>query len=60
MIKYFCEQCAKPCSKQNLITLKGYIGLQGGITLPEEYQEKHFCRPSCFEEWVEVATGKVE
>lgn len=54
MILYKCDNalCDKNCNISDMVTLKGYTGLSGGVLLPDKYQEKHFCNGECFETWL--------
>ena len=36
------------------VILKGIIGTSGSILLPEQLQEKHFCEPQCFWQWINI------
>lgn len=40
------------------VVLKGITGTSGGILLPEQCQEKHFCEPKCFWEWADKYHSK--
>jgi hypothetical protein len=52
-MKYYeCDWCKKKIIEDKMVTLKGAVGLSGGILLPERLQEKHFCDPKCFWEWI--------
>lgn len=50
---YKCDSslCDKNCAEDEMVTLKGYAGLSGGILLPDSFLEKHFCNSACFEDW---------
>jgi len=53
MKHYTCDNCEKAGYGNDVeVVLKGISGTSGGILLPEKLQEKHFCCPECFWEWV--------
>ena len=52
MIVTKCDKCGGESGQQNLVTIRGFTGLSGGITLPDRFQEKHFCGKRCFVEWL--------
>jgi len=54
MKHYTCDNCEAVISGGDPnVFLNGIIGSSGGILLPELFQEKHFCGPECFWQWVD-------
>jgi hypothetical protein len=48
-----CDNCGVEQNVSQMpVTLKGVTGTSGGILLPEQYHEKHFCKPDCFWQWI--------
>lgn len=52
MKHYTCDNCKIEISEPEVI-LKGVLGTSGGILLPERLHEKHFCKPTCFWQWID-------
>jgi DNA-directed RNA polymerase subunit RPC12/RpoP len=53
MIFYKCDQCKKELGGKPNIVLTGYVRKHdGGILLPGQFHEKHFCSDKCFEKWM--------
>ena len=51
---YKCDanECIEEMPKSR-VTILGYRpDMAGGILLPQEFLEYHFCSPSCFEKWI--------
>ena len=52
-MKYYkCDNCAATI-KNPEVSLNGVTGTSGGILLPEQFHEKHFCNPDCFWQWTD-------
>lgn len=52
MLSYRCDNCHKDKPGKPIAVLNGITGTSGGILLPENLHERHFCGPECFWEWV--------
>lgn len=46
-----CDKCLGECGP-DIITVKGFSGLSGGILLPDSYSIKDFCCVKCFTQWL--------
>ena len=47
-----CDKCKNVCGGEDVIEVKGFVGLSGGILLPERFHRKHFCNRRCFVQWL--------
>lgn len=48
-----CDYCERMIGGgEPPVSLKGIVGLSGGILLPEQFHESHFCNSNCFWRWV--------
>lgn len=57
MKQYVCDKCGSYVTKPEVV-LKGITGTSGGILLPEQFHEKHFCSPGCFWKWIDLYNPK--
>jgi len=53
MIIIKCDFCGEICGEER-IKLEGYLGNRSGITLPDRFHKKDFCKAKCFEEWMNL------
>ncbi|OGP82225.1 MAG: hypothetical protein A2Z08_07955 [Deltaproteobacteria bacterium RBG_16_54_11] len=53
---YQCDDCGKQEIWPPKIMIKGYVPEdKGGILIPDQFHEYHFCSRECFEKWIGVA-----